>query len=66
MIEIRLNLGIYSVENIKKTCLIYDKFAEITLQEEKDYMILNFSACKYSEELTIKEFENYLIGVENM
>ncbi|MGN9077150.1 HxsD-like protein [Oliverpabstia intestinalis] len=61
-----LNMDIYSVENIKKTCNAYKDFARIKIKRNYNYMELTFDRCKYDTDITIKEFENYLINIENM
>ena len=45
--------------------MVYKNHAVTTVQYKCDYAIITFWKCKYDEEQTIKEFENYMIGVEN-
>lgn len=45
--------------------MVYKNHAVTTVQYKRDYAIITFWKCKYDEEQTIKEFENYMIGVEN-
>lgn len=61
-----LSMDIYSVDNIKETCNVYKDFARIGIKRSNDYIELTFDRCKYDADITIKEFENYLINVENM
>ena len=42
-----LNMDIYSVENIKKTCNAYKDFARIKIKRNYNYMELTFDRCKY-------------------
>ena len=43
----------------------YTDYAKMTLLENDRTWTLDFDECKYDEMRTIKEFENYLIGLEN-
>lgn len=65
MKRIRINRSVYSDQAIEKTMLIYKNYAVTTVQYKRDYAIVTFWKCKYDEDQTIKEFENYMIGVEN-
>ena len=40
--------------------------ARISVIEEAKYIQVSFTDCKYDEIRTVKEFENYLIGLENI
>ena len=65
MKKVRINRSVYSNGTIEKTMTIYKNHAVTTVQYKRDYAIVTFWKCKYDEKLTIKEFENYMIGVEN-
>lgn len=65
MRKIRFNREIYSDYAISQTLDVYRHFAITTVEYEDDYAVIIFEKCRYDEEQTIKEFENYLIGVEN-
>lgn len=65
MIQIKLNNQIYSCDNIDKTIEVYKDYADIIEKDAFGYTILLFYNCRYDERYTIKEFENYLIGLEN-
>ena len=65
MKKIKINRNVYSDETIKKTIGVYKNHAVITVNYQEDYAVLTFWKCKYDESQTIKEFENYMIGVEN-
>ena len=43
----------------------YGRLASVKTEEEEDCWVLHFSDCVYGEARTMKEFENYLIGLEN-
>lgn len=66
MNKLFLNTDIYLEENIKKTCVIYKEYAEIKVEKINSYIKLTFNNCKYDTDTTMKEFENYLINVENL
>lgn len=65
MIKLELNREIYSRENVDAAREAYREIAKISVKEKKDYIRVFFLNCKYGEERTVKEFENYLIGIEN-
>ena len=65
MKELKLNKEIYSNHKIVKAMSVYSGFAEMEMHNGGKYSLIVFSKCKYDEDLTIKEFENYLIGLEN-
>ena len=65
MKKLRVNRSVYSDDAVAKTMLVYKDFATTSVSYKKDYAIITFWKCKYDEEQTIKEFENYMIGVEN-
>lgn len=65
MIRLELHKEIYSYEKIKYVMDIYKEYARIKILNEEDKFILIFDKCKYEEKTTIREFENYLIGLEN-
>lgn len=67
MTKLKLRSDVYTEESIKKVIAVYKTLAEIVIEGQKDgYIRICFINCIYDEKLTIKEFENYLIGVENL
>lgn len=67
MIRLKLRNDIYREKSIKKVIAVYKTLADIVIESQKDgYMMICFTNCMYDEKLTVKEFENYLIGVENL
>lgn len=64
--KLHLNTDIYSESNIRKTCGVYKDYARIKIRSRKQYVELTFDKCKYEPSITMKEFENYLINIENM
>lgn len=65
MIKVKFNRNVYSDETIERTMKVYKKHAITTISYKKEYAIVCFWKCKYDEERTVSEFENYMIGVEN-
>ena len=65
MVNLKLSKEIYEKDKILTAQLDYENYANITVLEENDSWILGFDKCKYGEERTVKEFENYLIELEN-
>lgn len=67
MTKLKLRSDVYTEESIKKVIAVYKTLADIVIEGQKDgYMMICFINCIYDEKLTVKEFENYLIGVENL
>lgn len=65
MKTLKLSTEIYSSVNIEKAKSAYKGFATILVQKVHGYHRLTFLHCKHDEVLTVKEFENYLIALEN-
>ena len=65
MKKIRLKKEIYSRQNLNEAIKAYGNIARILILPNKDEYVMQFFDCKYGEDRTIKEFENYLIGLEN-
>lgn len=65
MKEIKIPKELYSFKCIKRAVEDYDSLAEIVIGQDKDSWIVSFSNCKYDELRTSREFENYLIELEN-
>ena len=60
-----INNEIYTEVNLKETCSVYHDYARIDISKKIGAWELIFNDCKYDEERTVKEFENYLIDLEN-
>ena len=66
MIEIQYTKYIYNYESIRKAISDFKHLSRIrVLRENQDGWVLGFDKCKYGEERTAREFENYMIGLEN-
>ena len=60
-----LSKEIYSYCYIEQTIIVYEKLADIAVNEDEKYWICEFCDCKYEIERTKQEFENYLIQLWN-
>ena len=65
MKKLKVNRTIYSDESIQETMRVYRNLADMTVKYKEDYATVTFWKCVLNEEQTVKEFENYMIGVEN-
>ena len=65
MSELWLSKQIYEKKYILHTISTYEDICKIVIYEEADKWICNFEKSKYDLELTIREFENYLIALSN-
>lgn len=66
MNKLILSMDIYSADSIEETCNAYRNLARIRIKKRKECKELIFDRCRYDTDITIKEFENYLINAENM
>ena len=65
MIELNINANIYTKKNIDKVKQLYSDLAKIEEEQIGDIICLKFYECALDEKMTVMEFENYLIGLEN-
>lgn len=63
--ELILNADVYSSKVIEAAILAYNSLATITVRQKDRQIQLVFANCRFDPSITIKEFENYLIGLEN-
>lgn len=63
--KLELSTEIYSLKHIMQTCEVYKDYARIKVKSKKNKAILIFDQCRYECCMTMKEFENYLINMEN-
>ncbi len=66
MKKVLISVEIYKTDNIRKAIIAYKNHAHIRMHIRKGYAELVFRHCLYDENETVNEFENYLIGLENM
>lgn len=65
MKRITVSAEIYSANTVRRAIKDYAALAKIDLRQKDRQLIITFWRCKYDEGRTAKEFENYLIGIEN-
>ena len=65
MKKLQLSKDVYSYEKLRKVKAIYSDYAQIHVVPEKKHWLVLFTRCTYGEDETVREFENYLIGLEN-
>ncbi|PHU34234.1 HxsD-like protein [Pseudobutyrivibrio ruminis] len=61
--RLRLNNNIYTEKNIEKAISAYSQLANISYKPEDDGIICEFNGCVNPLDITIMEFENYLIAL---
>ena len=67
MSSMRIPVEIYSLSSIEQAIDAYRNLARIEWHREREnFICLDFSDCKFDENRTMKEFENYLISIENL
>jgi hypothetical protein len=64
--ELTLNKGIFTEKLLKRAMDDFADLADIKVENKNNQWILYFLNCRYGQEKTIREFENYLIGLENL
>lgn len=65
MKKIKISSEIFSEKNIRQALTDYKNITKASLKKGSTYHTVTFWKCVYDEVLTVKEFENYLIGLEN-
>ena len=65
MKTLHLKMEIYSYEAIRAATQDYSGLCSIKVTKADDEWLVSLSDCKYDEDRTALEFENYLIGLEN-
>ena len=63
--ELLLSKEVYSKSDLQIAMDAYRSFADISIFERDQYWQIDFAHCKYGAERTMKEFENYMIGLAN-
>jgi hypothetical protein len=59
-----LKKQIYQRENVLRAIEAYSTIAAISFTEDEMNWICDFVRTEYEQSLTVKEFENYVIGLE--
>ncbi|MFA7101086.1 MAG: HxsD-like protein [Bacilli bacterium] len=63
---IKVNKSLFSTSTIGEAMEAYKDYALIVIKQDAGYTVLTFLKSKFDEEQTIKEFENYMIELENV
>lgn len=63
---IKLSSSIYDQKKILESIHDFQELCTISIKYRDDYYCLCFENCKYDENKTISEFENYLIDLSNV
>ena len=58
-----LNKSLYKKETIDKAKIAFSHLTELEYSQNENYHILVFEKCHYDENLTKKEFENYVVNL---
>lgn len=61
MIKLKLSKELYSEKDINNAISDFLHLADLEVSDESESFIVRISNCKYTEEETESEFENYLI-----
>ena len=61
MNKLRLSREIYSEKILQQGICDYQGLAQITYLTDDDHYIVTFADCQYATDVTIHEFEDYLI-----
>ena len=64
MNNLLLNKNLFSMQAVVKSIDDYSKYASIVLEENVGYWNIIFDNCVHDKTLTMREFENYVIGLE--
>lgn len=62
---LKLKKELFSLTQITTAANAYQTIANIEVSNMADYWECHFTDCKFGEELTAAEFENYLIDLMN-
>ncbi len=66
MTSLRISKEIYDEKSLSGAVEAYKGFAEIKIEDIGESWTVSFEKCINGEQITVKEFENYLIGIENI
>lgn len=61
--SLRLNKLFYTYDILVKSKRDYADYADIEIEDNKEYFLCKFINCRYDTRETMLEFENYLIEV---
>lgn len=63
MSELHLIKEFYIKDCIEKARNDFKELADIAVEMDREYYMVRFTKCRYPAYITIKEFENYVIGL---
>lgn len=63
MNKLWLNKKLYQVDSIEIAKKHYEQLAKISHEKNNEYHVLSFEDCYFDEQLTMKEFENYVLDL---
>lgn len=63
MNKLTLNKDIYTIEVIDLARIAFGHLSEIIYDSNEKYHILDFEKCEYAPEMTMNEFENYVVNL---
>lgn len=64
--NLQLSSKIFSLQAIEATIRAYSGLARIELSSQPGGWLLSFTDCQYDPQLTIREFNNYLINLSSI
>ena len=64
--DLFLNVELYDKYILDKAIHDYEKLAHISYKQDGDKYLLNFKFCRYGKSVTVLEFCNYLIDLQNI
>lgn len=65
MNKLLLNNHLFTHDAVEKAALDYQYLSHIVISDKDSYIVCEFYDCKYDVLTTIKEFENYVIGLSS-
>ena len=65
MNKLLLSKDVYEISIIEQTISAFSELVSICVCDSENYYVCVFENCVYSQDQTIKEFENYLINLCN-
>lgn len=61
---LKLSKKVFQKNSILKAIKDYSQLADIVAEEGNEYYYLDFHNCHFDTQMTVSEFENYLIEME--
>lgn len=65
--ELKLCKELFEIKFLVKAVESFENLADISISNySKKYYVIYFDNCLYSDDVTAREFENYLIDLQNV